>query len=311
MRIMWKYGLPLLALTLAVPPAIGEDIRFGRDIRPLLSSRCFPCHGPNDQSRQAKLQLTTFETATARRKRGRFAIVPGDLERSLLWHRVTATDPLDQMPPPDSGKPALSKEEQDRIRRWIQQGARYEPHWSFTPLIQPDVPAVADAAWPRTAVDHFVLARLESEGIAPADPADPATRCRRLYLDLTGLPPTPDELDAFLADTTPDGWERLIDTLLDTEPYASRFAEHMATPWLDLARYADTCGIHQDNGRSIWPWRDWVLEAFRTNMPLDQFMIEQIAGDLIEDATIDQQIRSISSSTRSIAPIRSARPSSG
>jgi hypothetical protein len=290
--LIWKLALPGLTLLLTAGPASGDGVRFGRDIRPILSSRCFPCHGPNDESRQASLQLDSFEDATAKRKRGRFAVVPGDLEKSLLWHRVTATDPLDQMPPPDSGKPALSAAEQDLIRRWIQQGATYEPHWSFTPLAQPVVPDVADTAWPRTEVDHFILSRLEAEGLAPASPASGATRCRRLYLDLTGLPPTPAELDAFLADTQPDAWKRLVDTLLESEPYASRFAEHMATPWLDLARYADTCGIHQDNGRAIWPWRDWVLEAFRTNMPLDRFMIEQIAGDLIKEASTDQLIAS-------------------
>jgi hypothetical protein len=288
----WVHRSFLLALAAATTPLAADEILFGRDIRPLLSDRCFACHGPDAESRQAKLHLSTFEDATARRKRGRFAIVPGDLEKSLLWHRITATDPLDQMPPPDSGKPALTEAEQDLIRRWIESGAVYDTHWSFAPLIQPPLPPVTDPQWPRTALDHFILSRLEAADVPPANEADAATRCRRLYFDLTGLPPTLEEQDAFLADSSPKAWEHLVDKLLTEEPYTTRFAEHMATPWLDLARYADTCGIHQDNGRSIWPWRDWVLEAFRTNMPLDQFITAQLAGDLMEDATSDQLIAS-------------------
>ena len=282
----------LLAAAAYASPLAADEILFGRDIRPLLADRCFPCHGPDEESRQAKLHLSTFEEATARRKRGRFAIVPGDLEKSLLWHRISATDPLDQMPPPDSGKKPLTEAEQDLIRRWIEAGAQYDTHWAFTPLNQPTLPTTSNSTWSRNDIDQFVLARLESAGVSPAAEANAATRCRRLFLDLTGLPPTLQELDDFLADTSPEAWEHLVDILLTEEPYASRFAEHMATPWLDLARYADTCGIHQDNGRSIWPWRDWVLEAFRTNMPLDQFITAQIAGDLMEPATTDQLIAS-------------------
>ena len=282
------------ASAMTITPTVGtEEIQFSRDIQPILGDRCFACHGPHADARKAKLRLDTFEHATAARKRGRFAIVPGDLSTSLVWDRITADDPLDQMPPPDSGRKPLTADEKDLIRRWIESGAEYEEHWAFRPLGTDDLPDTQSSDWPRTPVDHYVLMQLQAEDEHPSPEVDPAALCRRVFLDLTGLPPTTDELNAFLgAQTKVDPLATLVDQLLTEEPYATRYAEHMATPWLDLARYADTTGIHMDAGRSIWPYRDWIIDAYRTNMPLDQFIIEQLAGDLIENATLEQQVAS-------------------
>ncbi len=289
------YGRSMLVLSTIAAISAGAappEVSFGRDIQPLLSDRCFQCHGPHAEAREAKLRLDSFEDATARRKRGRYAIVPGDPDASLLWQRVNTTDPLDQMPPPESGKHALAEEELALIHAWIESGAAYEPHWSFTTLTQPAPPPNMNETWAATPVDRFVLQGIEAAAQSPAPQASRATLCRRVFLDLTGLPPTPEELDAFLADPAPDAYEQLVDRLLTQEPYVTRYAEHMATPWLDLARYADTAGIHMDAGRSIWPYRDWVIEAIRANMPLDQFITEQLAGDLLENATDAQRTAS-------------------
>ena len=283
----------LIAVLLATPAgADGDHINFGRDIRPILSDRCAVCHGPDISMRKARLRLDTFEHATAPRRRGKFAIVPGDPDASEVWRRISAEDPLDRMPPPESTKHRLTPEEQALIREWILQGAIYDEHWSFETLDSPGLPFVMDESWPRTPVDRFVLARLEADDTNPSPEADPATLCRRIFLDLTGLPPTVEELDRFLADEATDAYERLVDRLLEEEPYRTRYAEHMATPWMDLARYADTAGIHMDAGRSIWLWRDWVIDAYRDNMPMNQFITEQLAGDLMPDATIEQKIAS-------------------
>lgn len=268
-----------------------EPVRYGRDVRPLLSDRCFKCHGPDEAARQAELRLDEREAAVADRG-GWSAIVPGDPEASALWQRVTAHDPEDVMPPPDSNKRALSPAELGVIRRWIEQGAPYEPHWAFVPPVRPAVPPVRRAEWVRNAIDAFVLSSLEGAGIEPSPEADRLTLLRRVYLDLTGLPPTPEEQDEFLGDTGPGAYERVVDRLLSEEPYRTRCAERLATPWLDASRYGDTCGIHMDAGRQMWLWRDWVLHAYRENMPFDRFVTEQIAGDLIPDATEEQKIAS-------------------
>jgi hypothetical protein len=262
-------------------------VRYSRDIRPLLSDKCLRCHGPDEATREAKLRLDERESALASG-----AIVPGDARASELLARVTATDADDLMPPPSSHKKALTADEVALLERWIDEGAEYEPHWAFVAPRRPDSPSVADTTWPRNAIDSFVLARLESERVAPSAPADAAQQLRRAFLDLTGLPPTPEELDTYLADQRPDAYERWIDKLLNEEPYVSRYAERMATPWLDAARYADTNGIHMDAGRQIWLWRDWVLDAYRSNMPFDRFLTEQIAGDLLPDATVEQLVAS-------------------
>lgn len=266
-------------------------IRYGRDVRPLLSDRCFKCHGGDEQSRMADLRLDVRESAVGAREGGP-AIVPGHPEQSELLRRVCSSDPNLRMPPPDSTQKPLNEAEQDIIRRWIEQGAPYEPHWSFVPAKRPTPPALADTTWCRNAIDRFVLQRLQEEGLAPSPEAEPATLLRRIFLDLTGLPPTPGEIDAFLADRRPDAYERWIDKLLTEEPYRTRYAERMAVPWMDQARYADTSGIHMDAGRQMWLWRDWVIKAYRDNMPFDQFVTEQIAGDLLPDATDEQKIAS-------------------
>src|SRR5688500_1685725 len=268
---------------------MAADVSYGRDIRPILSDRCFVCHGPDAPKRQANLRLDQPESAFSRRD-GVAAIVPGNLAASALWYRINAEDPGEVMPPPDSQKHALSPDEKALVRRWIESGAEYEPHWAFEVPARPDLPKVARADWPRQPLDHFILARLEQSGLAPSDEADRATLLRRVFLDLTGLPPTLEELNAFLADARPDAYEQWVDRLLTEEPYRTRYAERMATPWLDQSRYADTIGIHTDAGRSIWPWRDWVLEAYRQNMPFDQFVVEQLAGDLLPDATLAQKV---------------------
>ncbi len=271
--------------------ATPEPVRFGRDIRPILSDRCFKCHGPDPASRQEELRLDLREDAIA--DRGGYAvIVPGDPEASELWHRIDAHDDDELMPPADSNKKRLTAEEKELVRRWIADGAVYEKHWSFVPPARPEPPPVKNQAWVRNEVDQFILARLEAAGLAPSPEADPGTLLRRVFLDLTGLPPTPAELEAFLADPRPDAYERWVDKLLTEEPYLTRHAERLATPWLDASRYADTSGIHMDAGRQIWPWRDWVLNAFRDNVPFDRFVTEQLAGDLLPDATQEQIIAS-------------------
>ncbi len=273
------------------PAGAVSDIRFGRDIRPILSDRCFKCHGPDIGTRAANLRLDLREAATELRKGGA-AVVPGSPESSRLWQRVTSDDPHFRMPPPDSNKRPLTADEQNLVRRWIEAGAPYEPHWAFQPPRRPPVPQVRDAAWVRGPVDRFVLASLERQGIRPSAEADRTTLIRRAFLDLTGLPPTPDETNAFLADTRPDAWERWLEKLLTEEPYRTRYAERMTVPWLDAARYADTSGIHTDAGRQMWLWRDWVLHAYRDNMRFDRFVTEQLAGDLLPEATEQQKIAS-------------------
>jgi hypothetical protein len=272
------------ATTVAVP-------RYDRDIRPILSDRCFKCHGRDAAQRQAELRLDSFEGATSEHKLG-IAVVPGEIDKSEMWRRINSTDPAVRMPPPTSNKKPLSDDEREIVRRWIENGANYEPHWSFAAPVKPSVPAVRDARWPRGTIDRFVLARLEEEKLAPSAAAGDEMLVRRVFQDLTGLPPTPEELDAYAADARADKYERLVDKLLTEEPYVSRYAERMAIPWLDASRYADTCGIHMDAGRSIWPWRDWVLAAYRDNMPFDRFVAEQIAGDLMPDATQAQKVAS-------------------
>ncbi len=265
--------------------------RYGRDVRHIFSDRCFQCHGADSGARQADLRLDLPTEAHADRG-GYAALVPGDAEASEVWRRLTTEDPDDAMPPADAKKRALTEEELDTLRRWIDAGAEYEEHWSFVPPARPAPPAPDDAAWVRNPIDAFVLANLEREDVAPSPDADRATLLRRVFLDLTGLPPTVEELDAFLADTRPGAYERVVDDLFGTEPYRTRMAERFATPWMDAARYGDTSGIHMDNGRQMWPWRDWVLAAFRDNMAYDRFVVEQIAGDLLPDATTDQIVAS-------------------
>lgn len=274
----------------------GEVVRspivFGRDIRPLLSDRCFICHGPDAGKRKGKLRLDAAEFAVLARENGA-AIVPGDAESSLLWQRINAHDLDEQMPPSDSGRRPLSEDERARIRQWIDEGAVYASHWAFVPPkhVQ-ETATVKRSVWSRGPIDDLVEGNAMVRGQTPSNEADRATLCRRLFLDLTGLPPNVDELVAFESDPRCDAYERLVHQLLYEEPYATRVGERMSVPWLDLARYADTIGLHTDAGRNAWPWRDWVIQAFRTDMPFDRFVVEQLAGDLIPGATSSQVVAS-------------------
>ncbi|HJT79286.1 MAG TPA: DUF1553 domain-containing protein, partial [Gemmataceae bacterium] len=248
--------------------------------RPILADRCFLCHGHDEKARKAKLRLDVAEVAYARH-----AIVPGKPEESLVIERITAEGGR-RMPPPKSHL-SLSKDEIDLIRRWIAQGAEYKPHWAFIPL--PDavpVPPVADAKWPANPIDHFVLARLEREGLRPSPPASKEDWIRRASFDLTGLPPAPADVDIFLADTSPKAYEHAADRLL-ASPH---FGERMAMDWLDVARYADSFGYQADGDSNVWPWRDWVIRAFNQDLPYDQFLTWQLAGDLLPHATRDQRL---------------------
>lgn len=269
-------------------PLIGSsragDLSFNRDVRPILSDNCFFCHGTDAKERKAGLRLDTFEGATAEVD-GVRAIVPGDPMKSAAWTRILSDDPDEMMPPPKSHK-KLSAVQKEVLRRWISTGATYEPHWSFVPIRPVPVPAVKEVGWPRGDLDRFVLARLEAEGIRPSPEASKEALIRRVTLDLTGLPPTPDEVDAFLRDPSGTAYETVVDRLLKSP----HFGERMAVDWLDAARYADTNGYQVDRDRELWPWRDWVIRAFNENKPFDRFTIEQIAGDLLPDATLDQKV---------------------
>ena len=260
-----------------------NGIRFNRDVRPILSENCFACHGQDAKHRKAKLRLDERAEALADRD-GVRAIVPGDLEKSEAWARIISKDEDEVMPPPKSHK-KLTLEDKDVLKRWIEQGAEYEVHWSFTAPQKQQVPKVSGTENP---IDAFLQDRLSKEGLKPAETAKPETLVRRLYLDLTGLPPRPAEVDAFLADKSPQAWDKLIEGLMGRETYG----EHMARYWLDLARYADTHGLHLDNERSMWPYRDWVVRAFNHNLPFDEFTRWQLAGDLLPTPTIDQRIAS-------------------
>ncbi len=291
LRLLFAVPAALLAVAAASGPApqpAGAKVRYDRDIRPILADRCFTCHGPDPATRERDLRLDDRQSATAERK-GVTAIVPGDPERSELWRRIATDDPDDVMPPPHAGKRPLSPAEKELLRTWIQEGAEYEPHWSFVRPVRPALPEVA-GDWPQNPIDRFVLQELERQGVLPSKAADPETLCRRIHLTLTGLPPTPAEIDAFVGDAGADRVARLATRLLGEEPYRSRAAEHFARPWLDAARYADTIGIHTDAGWQLWPYRDWVLEAFRQNMPYDRFVTEQLAGDLLEGSTRAQKV---------------------
>ena len=270
-----------LIITSAVSTA-AEKVVFNRDVRPILSDRCFACHGPDDAKRESGLRLDRAAEATAELSGGTRAIVPGKPDESELLARITSTDPDVVMPPPHLGKP-VTPAEAAILRRWIEEGAEYQGHWAFTRVERPEVPAVHDAAWCRGPIDHFALARLERAGVSPNPEADRETLARRLALDLTGLPPLPADVDAFVADATPDAYERYVETLLASE----HFGERMALEWLDAARYADSNGFQADTSRSNWPWRDWVIRAFNANMPFDDFTVKQLAGDLLPGATRD------------------------
>ncbi len=260
------------------------DLELARAVQPILANHCWSCHGPDEHSREAGLRLDVRSAALAVRDDGAAAIVAGDAAASGLVTRIHATDGT-QMPPEAFGKP-LTGEQRTLLGRWIDAGAPFATHWAFLTPRRPQLPTVKREDWPRGDLDRFVLARLEAEGIEPAPEADRATWLRRVTLDLTGLPPTPEERHAFLADSSSTAHEAVVDRLLASP----RHAERMAMQWLDVARYADTNGYNNDETRTLWPWRDWVIRAFAENMPFDRFVAEQIAGDLFADATVSQRV---------------------
>ncbi len=260
--------------------AAPAKVDFARDIRPILSQHCAACHGFDEKTRKAKLRLDVRESAIARK-----AIVPGDVEASSLVARVESADEAERMPPRSFKKP-LSAEQKRLLRAWVAQGASYSRHWAFAAPIRPVPPKSDNTRWGRNAIDAFILERLRRERLQPSPEADKPTLIRRVTLDLTGLPPTTAELDAFEADVSPDAYEKVVARLLAS----SQYAERMALAWLDAARYADTNGFNNDEDRTQWPWRDWVIDAFRRNMPYDRFVLEQVAGDMLPGATRNQKV---------------------
>jgi hypothetical protein len=267
-------------------PALAEDgPDFTSEVRPIIARHCLKCHGPDDAAREGKLRLDVVDAERVAAKSGGLAIVPGRTDRGTLLKRIFSADPDEVMPPPATKNP-LTDGERQTLKRWIAAGAVYKQHWAFIPPVQVAAPAVHDAGWPKNPIDNFILARLEAEGLHPSPPADRYTLIRRVYLDLIGLPPTPDEVDAFIADGSPDAYEKVVDRLLANPHYGERWARR----WLDLARYSDTNGYEKDRTRSIWPYRDWVINALNADMPFDEFTIEQIAGDMLPNATLEQKI---------------------
>ena len=278
-----NYRLVIL-LACGFATARGQSLEFNRDVRPILSDNCFKCHGPDKVKRKGDLRLDV-EAAAKAAVEDRFAIVPGQPDKSGIIARMESTDPDEHMPPHDSGL-QITPRQVAVLRQWIEQGAPWQAHWSFIPPKRSVPPAVKDAAWCRTPVDRFILGRLEQQGWKPSPEADANALLRRVSLDLTGLPPTPAEVESYLADRSEVRYERLVDRLLASP----RFGERLTSRWLDAARYADTNGYQSDGERSMWRWREWVIDACNTNMPFDQFTIEQLAGDLLPKATLAQRI---------------------
>ena len=271
-----------VSCALAAPEPV---VQFNRDIRPILSEHCYACHGPDEPKRQSKLRLDVEATAKSDLG-GHSAIVPGEPASSELIRRVTASDTARRMPPAYSGAEKLSSREIGMLTKWIEQGAVWQKHWAFLPPERPDLPEISDRRWPRNPIDRFVMAKLDTGGLKPSPEADKRTLIRRVSFDLTGLPPTPSEVAAFLRDDSPAAYEKVVDRLLRSPQYGER----MAARWLDAARYADTNGYQTDAERFMWRWRDWVIDAFNRNLSYDRFTIEQIAGDLLPDAARDQVI---------------------
>ena len=270
--------LSLAGLLLANSVVARESVLFNRDVRPILSEYCFECHGPDVAKRKADLRLDTGDP-------GQAIITAGKPSGSELFKRITHADPEERMPPVDSGR-ALTSSDIETLRKWISQGGKWEKHWAFIPPKLPTIPPAKNSAWPSGAIDRFVLAKLQRAGLQPSPRADREMLLRRVSFDLTGLPPTPRDIDAFLADASPRAYESVVDQLLASP----RYGERMALDWLDAARYADSHGYSLDRRRVMWPWRDWVIRALNDNMPFDRFALEQLAGDLLPDATIGQRV---------------------
>ena len=284
---MRSHALAFLCLSVC-PSAWSAEapVDFNREVRPILSDRCYGCHGPDsNKGRKAGLRLDELAGATKKLKSGDIAIVPGDLEKSTMAHRILSTDPEEIMPPPELHRP-LSAAEKDILRRWIKQGAKYDPHWAFVSPESHATPVVADASWAKDPLDAFIADKAAKAGLKTSVAADRTTLLRRASFALTGLPPTNAEVDAFLSDQSADAYEKIVDAMLGSP----RFGEHIAVGWLDLSRYADTWGYTGDKAMFAWPWRDWVLKAFNDNKPYDQFLTEQLAGDLLPNPTQEQRV---------------------
>lgn len=278
-------GLLAIEKTVQAAAPKGNGVQFNRDIRPILAQHCFKCHGIDDSGRKGQLRLDVRDAALKGGKSGMPAIVPGNPDQSEMVRRLFTDERSEKMPPP-STKTLLTVEEKEKIRAWIAAGAEYASHWAFVAPRTPALPEVKDAGWPKNPIDRFILARLEQEGLKTSPPADRYTLIRRVYLDLIGLPPSPDAVDAFVNDRHPKAYEQLVARLLASPHYGERWARR----WLDLARYADTNGYEKDRPRSIWLWREWVINALNSDLPFDQFTIKQIAGDLLPKATLDDRI---------------------
>ncbi len=286
----WRPVFRLFLLSLLLPPLAetahsgNSKVDFQRQIRPLLSDACFQCHGPDPQVRMAGLRLDLREDVFQARTSGA-PVVPGDPDNSLVFRRLTHEDANRRMPPAYSQK-TLSNDQIDLIRRWISQGAVWQQHWAFISPGRPELPQVKDTSWPRQDLDYFVLNRLEAKKLFPAPAAEKSRILRRVTFDLTGLPPTLEELDAFLADPSAAAYEKAVDRLLGSP----RYGERMAAVWLDLARYADTDGYQDDEPRIMWRWRDWVVDVLNQNLSFDQFTVQQLAGDLLPEASPEQKL---------------------
>ncbi len=284
-RLPFRFLLVTVLLVSVRSLGAAERVDYNRDIRPILADACFSCHGPDENHRKARLRLDTRDGLLGPVRSGGRAVVPGRPDQSEVWARIRSDDPPTIMPPAKSGK-TLQPHQKDLLRRWIEQGAAWSSHWAFTPPQRPAVPSAKSPAWSHNPLDAFVLARLEREGLKPSPQADRVTLLRRLSLDLIGLPPTPAEVDAFLADRSPDAYRKQIERLLASPHYGERWARH----WLDGARYADSDGYEKDKPRFVWAYRDWVINAFNRDLPYDRFITEQIAGDLLPNRTQDQMI---------------------
>jgi hypothetical protein len=274
----------LLASPVPAAAAAGVSVDFDRDIQPIFSDNCYQCHGPDEKARKAKLRLDTKEGAF-RLRNAKTVIIPGKSSESEMVRRITTDDPDDHMPPPEANK-KLTAKQIDLLKQWIDAGAKWGEHWAFKPITAPNVPRVSNTKWPHNEIDRFVLARVEQQKIQPSPAAGRERLLRRVTFDLTGLPPTPAELDAFLGDKSPNGFEKVVDRLLASP----RYGERMAVEWLDIARYADTYGYQMDAPRPMWPYRDWVIKAFNENLSFDQFVTWQLAGDLLPKPTKEQRL---------------------
>ncbi|WP_373522664.1 PSD1 and planctomycete cytochrome C domain-containing protein [Aquiflexum sp.] len=293
MKCFRHFAFILVLLQFACKPSSDNDITisdaeqlsYNFHIRPILSDKCFACHGPDANKREAGLRLDVEEAALGALKEspGKFAIIPNDVNGSELYHRIVNTDPNELMPPPESNL-SLSEEEIGLIKKWIEQGAKYEPHWAFVTPKKAALPKVKDKEWPKNEIDYFTLAKMNKLGLNPNDEAEKHELLKRVSLDLTGLPPTPEMISAFEKDNSPEAYKKALDNIMNLQTYG----EKMAVLWMDISRYSDSYGYQDDNIRTQWPYRDWVIHAFNKNLPYDQFITWQLAGDMLPNATKEQ-----------------------